>query len=339
MGIVYRALDRDRDVTVAVKTLREMDAENLLRFKNEFRTLQGLQHPNLVNLGELVESGGHWFFTMELVEGINFFSYVRPRRCAVGTDREIFGDEPTAEAAFGARPRAYFDEEHLRSALRQLADALGTMHAAGFVHRDIKPSNILVTDAGRAVLLDFGFVIGIAQRSSDRVVGTATYMAPEQAASQPVTAAADWYALGVMLYEALTGSPPIDGMPIEVLVKKQQYVAPRPSTLVDGIPNDLDDLCMELLAISPAARPSGAEILRRLGGPTTPAAAGRFVADALLTDVHRARERARRARGGRGARRRGCRLGRLGPRRVGNWQERAGPRVLPPEQRWRRPRL
>src|SRR5262245_51726386 len=79
MGVVYEALDRERNVRVALKTLRTLDAEALTRFKNEFRSLQDIQHPNLVSLGELLEENGQLFFTMELVRGVDFFEWVRPR--------------------------------------------------------------------------------------------------------------------------------------------------------------------------------------------------------------------------------------------------------------------
>src|SRR5689334_20196535 len=113
MGLVYAALDRESAAPVALKLLREMTADNLLRFKNEFRALQDLQHPNLVTLGELFEEGGEWFFTMELVEGVKFLDYVRrsetpaPRVELVETDTQLGADEiPTrslgAVAAGGA---------------------------------------------------------------------------------------------------------------------------------------------------------------------------------------------------------------------------------------------
>lgn len=275
MGVVYQAIDRESDAEVAVKTLRDLDAEGLLRFKNEFRSIQGLQHPNLVSLGELIEAEGHWFFTMELVDGIDFYSYARPRRRA--TDRSQFSNEPTAPAGQWQRPQAQFDEKRLRAALGQLCEGLAALHRAGFVHRDVKPSNIMVTPDGRVVLLDFGFVIAVAQHSSDRIVGTAAYMSPEQAASMPVGPEADWYSVGVVLYEALTGTPPIDGMPLEVLMQKQHVVPKRPSELVDGIPEDLDELCTQLLAIRSDDRPDGAEILRRVGIEETEAARSKSV--------------------------------------------------------------
>src|SRR5688572_33082032 len=79
MGVVYEAVDKDRSARVALKTLRTVDATALLRFKNEFRWLQDLQHPNLVSLGELFAEDGQWFFTMELVDGVDFLAWVRPQ--------------------------------------------------------------------------------------------------------------------------------------------------------------------------------------------------------------------------------------------------------------------
>ena len=247
MGVVYRALDRERNETIAIKTLRNLDGEGLLRFKNEFRSVQSLQHPNLVSLGELIERNGRWFFTMELVDGVDFYRYVSPRR-----ER---GDGDGLPC----------DHDRLRAALRQLAGGLAALHRAGFVHRDIKPSNIIVSRGGRVVLLDFGFVTAANERSSDRVVGTVAYMSPEQAASMPVGPESDWYAVGVILFEALTGKQPFEGMPLEVLMAKQHRTAPRPSALIAGVPPDLDQLCADLLRVAQADRPREADVLRRLG--------------------------------------------------------------------------
>ena len=247
MGVVYRALDRERNETIAIKTLRNLDGDGLLRFKNEFRSVQSLQHPNLVSLGELIERNGRWFFTMELVDGVDFYRYVSPQR-----ERGEVEGLPC-------------DHDRLRAALRQLAGGLVALHRAGFVHRDIKPSNIIVSRSGRLVLLDFGFVTAANERSSDRVVGTVAYMSPEQAASLPVGPESDWYSVGVVLFEALTGVQPFDGMPLEVLMAKQHRTAPRPSALIAGVPSDLDQLCADLLRTAPADRPREAEVLRRLG--------------------------------------------------------------------------
>src|SRR6185312_13753173 len=150
------------------------------------------------------------------------------------------------------------------------------------VHRDIKPSNVRVTPEGRVVLLDLGLVTdahqeGMVRTSSDQVVGTATYMAPEQAQSKPVTAAADWYAAGVVLYEALTGDVPFAGSPLEVLMRKQSEPPRPPRERCADAPADLEALCLRLLAVDPAKRPSGLDVLAALDAgarPTVARAAG-----------------------------------------------------------------
>ena len=123
------------------------------------------------------------------------------------------------------RPGGALDEVRLRATLTQLAEGLIALHAAHKVHRDIKPSNMLVTETGRVVLLDFGLAADVdARRAIPRsdVVGTIAYMAPEQAAGVSVAPAADWYALGVVLFEALTGRLPFPGTAMEVLIAKQR---------------------------------------------------------------------------------------------------------------------
>ena len=159
----------------------------------------------------------------------------------------------------------------LRAALKQLAEVLNELHAQGKLHRDIKPSNVLVTRAGRVVLLDFGLSKEVDEQADPdttdgHIVGTVTYMAPEQAGGSSVTAASDWYAVGVMLYRTLTGRLPHSGKVIEILIEKQRSDPARPRELCDDVPEDLDGLCMELLQRDPDDRPSGDDILRRLGG-------------------------------------------------------------------------
>lgn len=234
MGEVFEAFDRDRGDVVAIKTLTRADGETFARFKREFRALQTTAHPNLVSIGELVCADDLWFFTMELVDGRHFHEHVRG------------------------------DLEALREALRQLVIGLCALHDAGFVHRDVKPSNVMVTRDGRVVLLDFGLVTNLdpdQQSIANGPVGTVEYMAPEQAAGRPVGEAADWYGVGVMLYEALTGKMPHTGHALQILVQKQQVEPPPPT----DAPEDLRRLCMELLAIEPTARPKGKAIARQLG--------------------------------------------------------------------------
>src|SRR5690606_150707 len=126
--------------------------------------------------------------------------------------------------------------------------------AAGTLHRDVKPPNVLVTPAGRVVLLDFGVVAELSARRSRgarRVVGTPAYMAPEVGSDTPQTEASDWYAVGVMLYEALTGVRPYDGSLEQMLADKRSHPPIPPAALNPAVPLDLDALCMELLQPDP----------------------------------------------------------------------------------------
>jgi serine/threonine protein kinase len=278
MGVVYEAIDLERNERCALKTLRRLSANAVLRFKNEFRALQDIDHKNLVRLGELFEDAGQWFFTMELVLGTSFLAYVRPDggegpsvpQLSVNEDEEPTLQHESGDAAETApqrrRPSRGYDEPKLRSALAQLASGLHALHMAHKVHRDIKPSNVLVTPEGRVVILDFGLITDAANKRiwpDDHLVGTVSYMAPEQAAQKPVGPAADWYAVGVVLYQSLTGKLPVRGTTQEVLVLKQA-VDPVPPRSIADVPEDLDRLCMELLRIDPATRPDGPEVLRRV---------------------------------------------------------------------------
>jgi serine/threonine protein kinase len=282
MGDVYEALDRERNTRVALKTLHTLRADAFLRFKNEFRALQDLRHPNLVALDELLETDGTWFLTMELIEGVNFLDWVRPRPSASAEAlvdlpsliQTITGDHnlpvpiaPHGEVAIavpmpGMGP---LDESRLRDALAQLTVGLNALHHAGMVHRDVKPQNMLVTQQGRVVILDFGLVADSTGQAEDGILGTPAFMAPEQGAGQKVGPAADWYAVGTMLYIALTARVPFSGRPDLLLEHKLAHDPPRPSALSGGVPADLDELCMELLRRDPATRPSGRALLERFG--------------------------------------------------------------------------
>ena len=250
MGVVYEALDRERDEWVALKTLLGVSPLALYRFKREFRALADVSHPNLITLHELFSEGEQIFFTMEFVDGVDFVEFVRGRDA----------DDPEL------RPMLF---ERLRSALRQLAGGLGAIHAAGKLHRDIKPSNVLVNVKGRVVLLDFGLVsesvVETMRSSSGDMVGTPAYISPEQAGGGEASAASDWYAVGVMAYLALTGELPFRGKGLTMLLAKQERDPKPPSEIVADAPADLEGLCLDLLSRDPTKRPMAGEILRRLG--------------------------------------------------------------------------
>lgn len=255
-GSVYEALDSETGQHVALKELGHASGDNLSRFKQEFRVLSGMHHPNLVGLKELFEQDGRWFIVMELITGCDFISYVQPH-------------------AEEAKERC-FDETRLRGALAGTAQGLCALHEFGVLHRDLKPSNISVTAEGRAVLLDFGLITSVdPQRQSTRGAGAGTvaYMAPEQAAGTKIGPAADWYALGVCLFEAVTGRLPFEGATgLQLLLQKQQIAAPRASMLAHAVPPDLDDLCARLLERDPEDRPRASDVNTALGIRAAPRA-------------------------------------------------------------------
>ncbi len=293
MGVVHEVFDRQRNVRVALKTLRHMGPRALLLFKDEFRAARDLSHPNVIRLGELVEDEGRWLFTMELVRGDGLLAYVgQPEPDAGGAPP--FSDDAMLEASTNTRTIApallavsgtvtaaergpleaapsepvapRFDEARLRSVLAQLASALHALHGRGIIHRDIKPSNVLVTQGGRAVLLDFGVALaGTEGPATFELVGSPAFMAPEQLKNPVVGPAADWYAFGTLLFCALTGFLPFRGPTEWMVAAKLDNEAPDVDTYVLDLPADLSALCRDLLRRDPSARPPAEDILRRLG--------------------------------------------------------------------------
>jgi hypothetical protein len=275
MGVVYETIDRDSGTHIALKTLRSLSAEALFRFKNEFRALQDIHHENLVRLGELFEEQGQWFFTMEIIEGSTFLGWVRDDVTPEGKvvkkpERNLDEDQTTIDLdhdhTVDVPPIEGVDVARLRSAFAQLAKGVFALHEAGKVHRDIKPSNILVSKEGRVVLLDFGLITDAnGVEPERRFVGTVGYMAPEQTEMKPIGPEADWYAVGVVLYQSITGRLPVLGTMHEVVAMKRTFEPAPPRLMTPGVPEDLDRLCMDLLQIEPSKRPSGRDVLRRLG--------------------------------------------------------------------------
>jgi len=246
-GTVFEAIDHELERHVAIKALHGLDADSLLDFKREFRGLQDLRHPNVAELYALFEQDGQFCFSMELIEGCDPVSYVRgPSGC---------------------------DFVKLRSCIVQLARALGAVHASGLVHRDVKPSNIRVTAEGRLVLLDFGLSVRSGTPAVPR--GTPRYMAPEQTSERGVTSAADAYAMGSVIYEAITGTLTFDETWSELGRGKHRKLPPPVSSWVKDVPADLNALCSALLSPDPQQRPTPLEVLKALEASDEPLASWR----------------------------------------------------------------
>lgn len=287
MGTVYDAVDRGRGTRVALKTLQADDAGAAVGLKREFRAVADLAHPNLATVYELACEQGLWFFVMERIEGERFSTWARGRTAPVVAP-EAMAETATLDTASLADmlpesgmtellpppatspPSCGFDA--LRGAVAELVRGLAALHDAGLRHGDVKPANVLVCPDGRVVIVDFGLatpVSGAPRRGSTG--GTPQYMAPEHLADAGAGPPADWYAVGTLVYEALTGRLPF----LEARVRDLWFVKthcrpPEPRELVPDVPRDLSELCMALLEPDPAARPSGHDLLRRLDGATAP---------------------------------------------------------------------
>ena len=239
-GVVHRAFDRELGREVALKTLKNPSPEEVSSFKREFRTLADLRHENLVSLYELFVEGSSAWFTMELIDGTDLVSYVRPG--------------------------GVLDERRWLNAARQLVEAVAALHAAGCLHRDLKPTNVLVDDGGRVIVLDFGLATTIdaprhAALASGRVAGTIAYMSPETLTGRRATPAADWYGVGMVLYEAAAGRLPFKGGLTEIFQRKQQPT--DPPEVLEG---PYGGLVAGLLDPDPARR-AGSEAARSVLGP------------------------------------------------------------------------
>ncbi len=243
VGELYKAMDESRGTFVALRTLRTVSRSAGESLKHDFAALKGIRNPGLVSLGDLDCVDGLWFYTMEFVEGEPLLDYVRPR---------------------GARSSGgELSELRLRSALTQLVRAVHALHRAGRVHGNIEPEHIRVTPQGRLVLLECELSGSRDGRTHDqRLLSALPFVAPERLEDAPPSATADWYSVGAVLYYALTGVSPFAASGADLVDQKQK----RPPALPVGrYARELADLCRELLAIDPDARPDYDEIRARLG--------------------------------------------------------------------------
>jgi len=245
MGEVFRAHDTALDRDVAIKFVaadKLADPEARVRLLREAKAAAGLDHPGICPVYEAGESpDGRAFIVMQFVEG-------RPL-----SELATNGPLPVREALGYAV---------------QIAEALSAAHHRGIVHRDLKPSNVMVDASGRIRLLDFGIAkvmtsAAVAtdlsttsvQTTANKLVGTPGYMSPEQIQQRPLDGRSDLFALGVLLYECLTGKRPFDARtPVETVANVLHVQLPPPSTLRQGLTDRHDALCERLLAKEPADR-------------------------------------------------------------------------------------
>lgn len=240
MAVVYRALDLLLHRPVAIKCLRPQfasDPEFLQRFMQEAQAAASLSHPNVVNIFDVGHAGDVHYIVLEYVQGRNLKEILREE-----------GRLPPKRAAHIAR---------------SVARALEAAHRRQLIHRDIKPHNILITPEGRVKVTDFGIAraASAAQLTqTGTVIGSVHYFSPEQARGGPVGPASDLYALGVVLYEMLTGTVPFRGdSPIAVALKHLEEEPVPPSRLVPSIPPWLEQVVLKALAKDPAQRYASAE--------------------------------------------------------------------------------
>jgi serine/threonine-protein kinase len=244
MGIVFRAKHLRLNRTVALKmSLAGGDCEprDQERFRREAEAVAALRHPNIAQVYDAGEADGRAYFTMELVEGGSLAQKI------AGTP------QPARQSA---------------ELLATLAAAVQAAHSCGIVHRDLKPANVLLALDGTPKVSDFGLARrlgdGSALTQTGAVVGTPSYMAPEQAGGRPgeVGPAADVYALGAILYELLTGRAPFKGETAAETVHQVVFQDPlRPSLLIPRVPRDLETICLKCLHKDPARRYASAQDL------------------------------------------------------------------------------
>ncbi|MFE6894281.1 Stk1 family PASTA domain-containing Ser/Thr kinase [Streptomyces sp. NPDC057694] len=235
MATVYRAVDTRLDRVLALKVMHPSlaaDASFVDRFIREAKSVARLSHPNVVGVFDQGTDGPYVYLAMEYIAGCTLRDVLRDRGAL--------------------RPRAALD------ILEPVLAALGAAHRAGFVHRDMKPENVLIGDDGRVKVADFGLVraVDTVTNTTGSVLGTVSYLAPEQIEHGTATPSVDVYACGVVLYEMLTGGKPhLGDSPAQILYKHLNEDVPPPSAAVPGLPYELDELVASATARTPGVRP------------------------------------------------------------------------------------
>ncbi len=243
MSYVYKANDKQLKRTVAIKTLKPnyVQQEKFVeRFKREAQTAANLNHPNIVQIFDW-GIGDEPFFVMEYIEGNTLTSIIAKRRTISLNDVLFIG--------------------------AQVSSGLQAAHSKGLVHRDIKPGNIMITPEGKVKVTDFG-IVSLQNEESDitktgSILGTASYISPEQAQGKPVSKESDLYSLGTVLYELITGRPPFEGdTPIATATKHITDKPEKLSVLRPDIPKGIENAVLKLLHKYPKDRFKNAEDLR-----------------------------------------------------------------------------
>ena len=249
MGLVYRVRDRETNEILALKLLRPeiaRDPAMMERFKDEIRLARRITHKNVCRIYDFNRVDDLAYITMEFVDGESLRAYLK-RAGKLSPERVI-------------------------DLARQIAAGLGEAHAQGVVHRDLKPENVILARDGLVKLMDFGIARALGGNTTTTVIGTPGYMAPEQSQGKSVDQRTDLYALGLILYECLTGRRAFAGAtPVEVALKqiKERPVPPR--QLLSATPPHLEAIVMRCLEKEPSRRfASAAELQRALMLPSEP---------------------------------------------------------------------
>ncbi|MGW6686844.1 Stk1 family PASTA domain-containing Ser/Thr kinase [Streptomyces sp. NPDC054961] len=241
MATVYRAVDTRLDRILALKVMHPAlaaDGAFVDRFIREAKSVARLAHPNVVAVFDQGTDGPYTYLAMEYVSGCTLRDLLRERGAL--------------------QPRAALD------ILEPVLAALGAAHRAGFVHRDMKPENVLIGDDGRVKVADFGLVrsVDAVTNTTGSILGTVSYLAPEQIQNGITDTRVDVYACGVVLYEMLTGAKPHTGTnPAQVLYQHLNEDVPPPSAAVPGLSAALDELVAYATARDPELRPYDAAAL------------------------------------------------------------------------------
>lgn len=241
MATVYRAVDTRLDRVLALKVMHPTlaaDVSFVERFIREAKSIARLSHPNVVGVYDQGADGAYVYLAMEYVAGCTLRDVLRERGAL--------------------QPRAAL------GILEPVLAALGAAHRAGFVHRDMKPENVLIGDDGRVKVADFGLVraVDTVTNTTGTVLGTVSYLAPEQIEHGTADTRVDVYACGVVLYEMLTGAKPHSGeSPAQVLYQHLHEDVPPPSAVVPGLAVELDELVASATARTPDVRPYDAVAL------------------------------------------------------------------------------